>query len=401
MDKKTRTLLIQAALFVTTFFTTTFAGMEWIAGASILGEFDRSDFIAGLYFSIPFLAILTVHEFGHYIVARINKVSVSLPYYIPLWLGGIALSIGTLGAVIRIREKLTSKTKFFDIGIAGPLAGFVLTLFVLWYGFANLPARDYIYDIHPEYEYFGDDFQNYVYDQDTFVLKTDLEQFGRDIPSFYPDTIHLDKDRPMIRVGSTLLFKFFETYVVEDKSRIPDSYELYHYPWLFAGFLALFFTALNLLPIGQLDGGHIVYGLVGQERHYQISQLLFYGLIFYAGLDITHILIYQLDFLQALWSSGLYLGVLFILVHREIKEPKDRITIAVVIFALQFMVSYFFMEARGYWGWMVFAFVISRFVGIKHPPTLNDKPLDMNRQILGWIALLVFIVSVSPRPFLI
>ena len=294
-----------------------------------------------------------------------------------------------------------SKTKFFDIGIAGPLAGFVLTLFVLWYGFANLPARDYIYDIHPEYEYFGDDFQNYVYDQDTFVLKTDLEQFGRDIPTFYPDTIHLDKDRPMIRVGSTLLFKFFETYVVEDKSRIPDSYELYHYPWLFAGFLALFFTALNLLPIGQLDGGHIVYGLVGQERHYQISQLLFYGLIFYAGLDITHILIYQLDFLQALWSSGLYLGVLFILVHREIKEPKDRITIAVVIFALQFMVSYFFMEARGYWGWMVFAFVISRFVGIKHPPTLNDKPLDMNRQILGWIALLVFIVSVSPRPFLI
>jgi membrane-associated protease RseP (regulator of RpoE activity) len=157
MDKQHRTWLIQGVLFIVVFFTTTFAGAEWIHGSYVLVPgtgFTWDKFVEALNFSVPFLLILTVHEFGHYIVARIHKVSVTLPYYIPLWFGFLPLlglpilpSIGTGGALIRITGKVDTKKKFFDIGIAGPLAGFAVALAVLYYGFTHLPPQEYIYEI--------------------------------------------------------------------------------------------------------------------------------------------------------------------------------------------------------------------------------------------------------------
>src|SRR6187401_2337020 len=165
MHKETRTVLIQATLFVATFFSTTIAGAEWTYGKSIFAVVDKSlvfnanyswlDFSSGLEFSIPLLLILTVHEFGHYFTAMFHKVKTSLPYYIPIPPIPGMPSLGTMGAVIRIRDRVTSAQHHFDIGLAGPLAGFIVALAVIWYGFATLPPAEYVFSFHPEYKQYG------------------------------------------------------------------------------------------------------------------------------------------------------------------------------------------------------------------------------------------------------
>ena len=179
-----------------TLITTTLSGAEWITQKYIfLPEpfgMTWSDFIKGFEYSIPFLLILTCHEFGHYLTARHYKIDVSLPFYIPFWLP-IFGTIGTFGAMIRIREKIKSRTQYFDVGIAGPLAGFVVALGVLYYGFTHLPPPEHIYDVHPEYEVFGKDYGEYVYSTDTFVLKSDFAKVRPDLAEYYPDTVvHFD-----------------------------------------------------------------------------------------------------------------------------------------------------------------------------------------------------------------
>ncbi|KJH69333.1 peptidase M50, partial [Aliterella atlantica CENA595] len=159
MTSRTKTYLLHGGLFLITLITTTMAGAEWMFGRLFIPlegmkTLGWNEFLAGFQFSIPFLSILTVHEFGHYIVARANRVRVTLPFYIPIWLG-IGQGIGTLGAFIRIQDYINSRRKYFDIGVAGPLAGFALALVVLWYGFTHLPPPEYIFTIHPEYQKWG------------------------------------------------------------------------------------------------------------------------------------------------------------------------------------------------------------------------------------------------------
>lgn len=148
MTRETKRIFLQVGLFLLTFITTTLAGAEWIHGWLFLWvpePLGWNAFTDGLSYSIPFLLILTTHEFGHYFMARYHKVKVSLPYYFPFWLGFLGLmSIGTFGAFIRIRERLRSVAQTFDIGIAGPLAGFVVALGVLFYGFTHLPPKEHI-----------------------------------------------------------------------------------------------------------------------------------------------------------------------------------------------------------------------------------------------------------------
>ena len=121
--------------------------------------FTWEDFLNGTKFSIPFLLILTVHEFGHYFTAKYHNVKSSLPYYIPLPpLPGFPSVIGTLGAVIRLRSKVISNVHHFDIGLAGPLAGFIVALVILFYGFTHLPEPEYVFQFHPEYQELGLDY---------------------------------------------------------------------------------------------------------------------------------------------------------------------------------------------------------------------------------------------------
>jgi len=410
-QKKTPKKRIHLILFILTLLTTTLAGSEWMFARSFFFSthpLGWNEFLAGFQFSIPFLAILTAHEFGHYFIAIKNKVKVSLPYYMPFWFGFIGMpSIGTVGAFIRIREKVNNQQQSFDIGVAGPVAGFVLAVLVLVYGFANLPPKTYVYKVHPEYEVLGEDFDKFIYTTDTFVLKTDVEKFNPEYAEAMPDTVFFYKDMPSIAMGNTLLFTLLENTIVPDskRDRIPDKYEAFHYPLLFAGFLALFFTALNLLPIGQLDGGHVIYGMFGSKSHAIISRTFFVGLVFYSGLGL--ISPYDTSADGEGFLSGpflyipIYIGFLYYILRGFGKDPRTRLTWAVGIFAIQYLTVQFFPGVQGYHGWLVFAFLIGRFLGVDYPPARIQTPLDTPRIILGWFALIILILSFSPAPLVV
>jgi Zn-dependent protease len=368
-NKIRKTQIIQLTLFIVTVIVTTISGAEWMFGKSIMyGEprLSSSEFLAGLYFSIPFLGILTVHEFGHYLTAKYYKIKVSLPFYIPMWLGFIpAPSIGSMGAFIRIKSLVQSRKEFFDIGIAGPLAGFIVALCVLTYGFTHLPEADYIYIIHPEYQEYGTNYEEYY-----------------------------QQNEANLAVGDNLVMLFFRN-VVADPDKVPNKYELYHYPWLFAGFLALFFTALNLIPIGQLDGGHVTYGLFGYKNSRILSRTLFLIMITISGIGLLPSGPINSGFVM---YSALYLLFLNLAFHHFEKDFKKRILMVIWIMIVQIIASKYFTQFNGYEVNMVFAFLIGRFLGIEHPKAIVDKPLDLKRKVIGWIGLVVFVISFTPKP---
>ncbi|MEM8893986.1 MAG: site-2 protease family protein, partial [Bacteroidota bacterium] len=196
--------------------------------------------------------------------------------------------------------------------------------------------------------------------------------------------------------GPTLMFWIFETYVA-DPERMPPYSELKHYPLLFAGYLALFFTALNLLPIGQLDGGHILYGLVGAKWHKRVASVLFILFVTYAGIGIINP--HQIDSTFALYLVG-YLAILYYLFFSLTPNKRDRLMYAAIVLTVQFFISFFLPDFKGYNGWLVFALLIGRFLGVHHPPVRDDQPLSMGRKVLGWIAFVVFILCFSPSPFI-
>ncbi|MEQ1585608.1 MAG: site-2 protease family protein [Cyclobacteriaceae bacterium] len=370
MNPRIKTFLIHSSLFIVTFITTTLAGAEWTYGKSVLlSGYTWQDFYSGLPYAICFLTILTAHEFGHYFTAIYYKVRTSLPYFIPL--PPIPLMLGTLGALIRLRQRVQSTKENFDIGIAGPLAGFVVSLGFLFYGFTHLPPPEYIFTIHPEYEQYGLDYANYVYS-----------------PGFLPE------GSLNVYLGKNLLFLFFEKYVA-DPVRVPNIHEIIHYPFLFAGFLSLIFTSINLLPIGQLDGGHVLYGLAGHTWHKRIASVIFLAFLFYAGLGFVH----PKDGMEVLWYKiPLFIGFLYMAMRGLALSNRDTWMYALALFAVQYLIVTIFPDVRGYSGWLLFAFIIGRFVGIQHPPSENEAPLSQGRVILGWIALIIFIICFAPNP---
>jgi membrane-associated protease RseP (regulator of RpoE activity) len=334
------------------------------------------DFLLGMQFSVPFLLILTVHEFGHYFTARYHRVSTSLPYYIPLPSIPYTPSlIGTMGAVIRLRSRVKSNIQHFDIGLAGPLAGFIVALVVLWYGFRTLPPPDHIFQFHPDYKQYGLNYADHVYSPEYLKGKTSVD----------------------IVMGNTLLFEFYKQFVAVPE-RVPNAHEIIHYPILFAGFLALFFTSLNLLPIGQLDGGHIVYGLFGKKNHRIIASIFFVLLMFYSGLGYVRpsdppekLMFYIPGFVLFLFFSFTGLGL----------SRKDTLMYALLVFALQFLLSWAFPTIEGYSGWLLFGVILGRFIGIRHPASEIEQPLDSKRIVLGWLSLVIFIVCFSPAPIVL
>jgi membrane-associated protease RseP (regulator of RpoE activity) len=336
------------------------------------------DFVSGFRFSIPLLLVLTFHEFGHYFTARWRKVKVTLPYYMPLWFGFIGLpSFGTMGAFIRIKETIYSRKDYFDIGVSGPIAGFIIAIGVIWYGFTHLPEPEYIFEIHPEYSQYGLEYADHVYEEGAGI-------------SF--------------QFGSNLIYWFFEHYVVEDPSRLPHPNETIHYPFLLAGYLALFLTAINLLPIGQLDGGHVTFGLFGPEVSRMLNRIFYTGFLFYAGLGWVHPgLLEDVSTYSALsyvLILVVYLYFIYLCVSTMIKDKRQRWLFAAVMLTAQFILTYF-TGFKGYSGWLLFAFLIGRFLGVYHPPVIDNRPLDTNRKVIGWISIVIFILCFSPQPFII
>ena len=364
-------ILTHLSLFVVTFFTTTLAGAEWTYGRSVfMPDFTWADFYSGMPYSIPFLLILTVHEFGHYFTAIHYRVKTTLPYFIPL--PPITFMFGTMGALIRLKGKVTSKLHHFDIGIAGPLAGFVVAFGILLYGFTHLPPPEYIFQFHPEYQQYGLDYANFVYQPEYLA-----QNAGADV-----------------LIGKNLLFVFFEKFIA-DPARVPNVHEIIHYPYLFAGFLSLVFTSINLLPIGQLDGGHVLYGLLGFKGHFQVASIVFILFLFYAGLGYIN----PTDPADTLvWEIPLFVGFLYFCLIRLGFGRVNTLIYALALFAIQYILSTIFPGIQGYPGWLLFVFIIGRFIGIKHPQSEIEQPLDTTRVALGWFALFIFVICFAPNP---
>jgi membrane-associated protease RseP (regulator of RpoE activity) len=386
MHKETKRILFQIALFVITFISTTLAGTEWVYSKSVyvytpkggIGfntAYSWNDFVQGMAFSVPLLLILTVHEFGHYFTAMYHKVKTSLPYYIPIPpIPFLIFTLGTMGAVIRLRSRPRSNVQNFDIGLAGPLAGFLVAVAFLFYGFKTLPSPDYVFQFHPEYKKYGISYADHVYSAEYM------------------------KDKGLIdtEFGSNLLFWIFSS-TVATPDRVPNPHELMHYPVLMACYFALLFTCLNLLPIGQLDGGHVVYGLFGFRAHKIIATIFFIALMFYSGLGLSFIKP-DLPKWELLMGVAGYLLFLFTAFSGLRLPVRETVMYTLLVFAIQFSMMEFIPGVEGYQGWLLFGFLIGRFVGVEHPPCEIEQPLDSNRVILGWLALLIFILCFSPAP---
>jgi len=412
MDKKLKRRIYQIALFLVTFVCTTLSGAEWIHGSLFLhvpNPLGWDAFMDGLQYSVPFLLILTVHEFGHYLTARHHNVKVSLPYYIPAWLG-FTMSLGTMGAFIRIRQRITSVSQTFDIGIAGPLAGFVVALMVLFYGFTHLPPKEYVLNIHPEYTLFGEGYEDIVHSKDTFFLKSDLAKIAPDHAINYErDTVFINQEGDLgFTLGSSILFDYMKQHWVPEEhlDRLPNANEIMHYPILLAGFFALMFTALNLLPIGQLDGGHVIFGMFGAKKHALVSKGFYLIAIFYSGLGVGFLgfvnpFVFNRPILDSIIDLLLYIGIIYYLLQHVFSKRQTQLMSALVIYVVQLAILFIFPHVTGYSGWFLFVLIVGRFLRVQHPTTIDNEPINMERQILGWLAIIIFIISFSLKPIII
>jgi membrane-associated protease RseP (regulator of RpoE activity) len=220
-------------LFGLTVFTTTYAGAAH-QGVDLLREPRR--FAVGLPYSLGLLTILGIHELGHYFTARRHRIRVTPPYFIP-----VPFALGTFGAFIQMRSPTENRRALFDVAVAGPLAGLVIAIPALLIGL-----------------------------QSSAVV---------------PGTI-VGGDEAARRIiggtsaGSSLLFALIA------KAALPEAlkygYVLHLSPLAFAGWLGLLITALNLLPIGQLDGGHMARAMFGQRTGSTISSLAMWSLLLLA-----------------------------------------------------------------------------------------------------------------------
>jgi len=224
------------------------------------------------------------------------------------------IHFGTLGAVIRIRSMIPNKKVLFDVGIAGPIAGFVVAFGVLVYGLVTLPGIEYLYEIHPEYR--------------------ELSEIPEGNLIF----------------GQTLMLWLMKNLLVSPDAFFPPMSEIYHYPYLTVGWFGMLVTAINLLPVGQLDGGHISYAMFG-ERHIYLARAVF-GALF-------------------------TIGILGLLPMFGISPPI------------------------GWPGWLVWAAILAFLIKLRHPPVPDQTPLDPVRMRIGWSAYLMLILCFSPTPIIV
>jgi membrane-associated protease RseP (regulator of RpoE activity) len=285
-------------LFLLTVLATTAAGV-WHAASFSTGlqdvTVDLNDpafVVQALWYSGGVIAILGAHEFGHYFACRYYGVRASLPYFIPFWIpiappGGpwwLPLPTpGTFGAVIRIRQLIPTKREFFDIGIAGPIAGFVVLVPVLVFAMAA------------------------------------------------SEVVRIPADFQGIEFGEPLLFRMVAWMVFGE---IPANHSINLHPAGWAAWFGMLATALNLAPVGQLDGGHISYAVFGRR-----SSLITVG----TTVLLIGLLTISLGYL--LWTILVVLMVLALGPHHprtaDEAEPLDRTRLALAIFAIVMFVLCF------------------------------------------------------------
>ena len=376
-------------LFVVTLASTAYTGtvtfigrdLAWAEGPLVLGFVSVPFARDAAIFSFGLLGFLTIHEFGHYVTARIHGVQTSLPYYIPTPLIGI----GTLGALIRIRQPIPDRTKLFDVGASGPLAGFLAALALLVVAMATLPPPDFMMGVSGH-----EDLHHYIAEHGTFPSDP--------LPS--PGGTRLT-------VGMTPLYWTLSQLY----PNVPPMYEMYHYPLLFAAWLGLFFTALNLLPVGQLDGGHILYALLGGAWHGRLARGFMLLMACSAAIGMAErgpefvtalfpvLTTYPLLPELLLWFL---LGALMALILRRLYPKSIGKTLAgtatvVLLAALARQIGPSVTQF-GYGGWLLWCFLLVYFIKVDHPPVLQCQPLTRGRVTLGIVCLAIFVLCFSIRP---
>lgn len=345
----------------------------WENTAALFGLLADPTFLTdGFLYAVPFLLFLTVHEFGHYTTARLLRTRVSLPYYIPVPLPG---SLGTLGAVIRIKEPLRRTRQLFDIGAAGPLAGFVVAVGVLLVAVLTLPPPEYLLDVAGH----GDTVR--------YLLET-----GR-FPPFDPDLV--ERGSMALVFGDTPLFHAMNGL---GWVRVPGN-EIVHYPVLLAGWLGLFFTALNLLPVGQLDGGHVVYALFGPAVHRVVARVTTLLLLLSGGVGLVG----DLAGTMPTWQVWTALGLLYALALARLFEGEWRlvgpgVVGGVALVALLVTATPGLAAAVGWTGWLVWVALILFVIRVDHPSVRVREPLTPGRRALGYLCLVIFALCFSIQP---
>jgi membrane-associated protease RseP (regulator of RpoE activity) len=260
-------------LFVLTALSTYFVGANY--------SFDARNIVNGLSYSCSIMLILLAHEMGHYIMSRTYGIPATLPYFIPFPFS----PFGTFGAIIKMKGIIINKKALFDIGVAGPLSSFILSVPCLY--------------------------------------------FGMKLSSVVATSASTNE----FRLGEPLLLKLIQWMTIGE---LPPTQDILLHPLGYAGWVGLFVTALNLLPVGQLDGGHVVYAVFGQK------------------------------------SKWAFMGSILILV---------------------FLALYYNP------GWLALIILLLIF-GMRHPqPFDTETPLDRPRKILACFMLIVFILSFTPAPF--
>jgi len=326
---KRTSLFVHVVLFVLTFASTMMAGSAW-AGKNPV---EISNWIYGWTYASLLMLFLLTHEFGHYFAAKYHGVDATLPYFIPLPIPFVSL-FGTLGAYIKTRGMIPNRKALFDIGASGPLAGFLVCLGIFMYGLLNLPGIDSLFSIHPDY---------------------------KDAVIIYPDW--------GMYFGDMLIYKGLIVLLVEPGTYIPPLNEMYHYPFLCVGWFGMFVTSLNLLPLGQLDGGHISYAMFGDKQRI-IARIVWYAMI--------------------LLGLGSFLGWFY---EQIVVESPNQIY-TMIQHAFLPMLLWIKIHAPwiygGWSGWLFWAFFTRFFIRLDHPP-VPGEPIGLIRQILGWIAFIIFI----------
>lgn len=279
--------VLPVLLFALTLFTVLWAGAYQTNTNPLVGPWDflvddPGSLARGIPFAATLLGILVTHELGHYVVSRLHGVPTSLPLFVP----GLPHFVGTFGAIIRMRAPLTDRRALFDIGVAGPIAGFIVAVIALVVGLR-------LSTVVPIQGNYG---------------------------------MHL---------GEPLLLQFASWIVIGPLAPTAD---VILHPVGFAAWFGLFITSLNLLPIGQLDGGHVAYALLG--------------------------------------------------------ERQRNVAVAVVPILMVF-------GWLGWKGWFLWV-GLAGLMGLAHPPVRNPgRELGPARVLVGWIALLIFVVTFSWEPFIL
>ena len=297
-----RSALVHGGLFLLTCATT------FVAGAQLTGSFDPA---SGAAFAGTLMAILFCHEMGHYVVARRHRVDVSLPYFIPL---PPFISLGTMGAVIRMRRPISDRNQLIDVGAAGPLAGLVVAIPLLLLGLWLSPVA-----INPS-----------------------------------PDAVV---------EGNSLAYIALK-YLVHGRY-LPgaDGADVQLHPVAFAAWVGLLITMINLIPVGQLDGGHIASGYLA-DRHERFSAWL-HRLLLLVGAGALAAL--TLEARSAGWSWG---------------DSLTRATWA----AMPWLV------------WAILLALLRRMSGgVYHPPVDGGAP-TRGRRVLVAAMVVVFLLLFTPVP---